>query len=66
MSDIVKEATPTQSLDYDAEKGQGEKPVRNGNTVVMAGMDASSPDGTVHRQLEARHLQMVSDVRLTL
>lgn len=28
----------------------------NGDKVVLHGLDASSPDGTVHRNLKSRHL----------
>ncbi|GAA6045805.1 hypothetical protein NBRC10513_005213 [Rhodotorula toruloides] len=32
----------------------------DGNGVVLRGLDGDSPDGSVHRNLKARHLQMIA------
>ncbi|KAM0755033.1 AAT family amino acid transporter [Meredithblackwellia eburnea MCA 4105] len=44
-------------IERDIEKNASEK---QGNQVIIKGLSSDSPDGTVHRDLKARHLQMIA------
>ncbi|BGP46382.1 hypothetical protein JCM10450v2_002226 [Rhodotorula kratochvilovae] len=57
-------ASTTAHYGADPEKGHttfttGEKGA-DGNGIVMRGLDAEAPEGAVHRNLKARHLQMIA------